>query len=198
MAWSWLVPWRGTACLRCSSMSRQQLKLQQRAPRAFGECGWCLTSSGHDWCAQSSGAVWSRGYLSEWDVLWCSVSALLLPPPFAQLNLSFALACLVSLMCHSCAAQAERIMEAIELYREEMAKLMEHKAICKAAGKEVKDWGMSQSQGVWVYPSSSVVWVERLHMQIKSGQLDIAKICWNLLENKMAVCPGAWLVVCSF
>ncbi|XP_030307169.1 WD repeat-containing protein 3 [Calypte anna] len=32
---------------------------------------------------------------------------------------------------------AERIMEAIELYREEMAKLTEHKAICKAAGKEV-------------------------------------------------------------
>ncbi|MXQ79528.1 hypothetical protein E5288_WYG006884 [Bos mutus] len=32
---------------------------------------------------------------------------------------------------------AERIMEAIELYREETAKLREHKAICKAAGKEV-------------------------------------------------------------
>ncbi|NXA41974.1 WDR3 protein, partial [Eudromia elegans] len=32
---------------------------------------------------------------------------------------------------------AERIMEAIELYREEMAKLKEHKSICKAAGKEV-------------------------------------------------------------
>ncbi|NXS80009.1 WDR3 protein, partial [Erpornis zantholeuca] len=32
---------------------------------------------------------------------------------------------------------AERIMEAIELYREEMAKLKEHNAICKAAGKEV-------------------------------------------------------------
>ncbi|KAF6076330.1 WD repeat domain 3 [Phyllostomus discolor] len=32
---------------------------------------------------------------------------------------------------------AERIMEAIELYREETAKMQEHKAICKAAGKEV-------------------------------------------------------------
>ncbi|NXP45121.1 WDR3 protein, partial [Heliornis fulica] len=32
---------------------------------------------------------------------------------------------------------AERIMEAIELYREETAKLREHEAICKAAGKEV-------------------------------------------------------------
>ncbi|KAJ7317722.1 hypothetical protein JRQ81_003884 [Phrynocephalus forsythii] len=32
---------------------------------------------------------------------------------------------------------AERLMEAIELYREETAKLEEHKAICKAAGKEV-------------------------------------------------------------
>ncbi|XP_077679350.1 WD repeat-containing protein 3 isoform X2 [Eretmochelys imbricata] len=32
---------------------------------------------------------------------------------------------------------AERIMEAIELYREETAKLKEHQAICKAAGKEV-------------------------------------------------------------
>ncbi|XP_061493848.1 WD repeat-containing protein 3 isoform X2 [Rhineura floridana] len=32
---------------------------------------------------------------------------------------------------------AERIMEAIELYREETAKQEEHKAICRAAGKEV-------------------------------------------------------------
>uniref|UniRef100_A0A8C9QI83 WD repeat-containing protein 3 n=1 Tax=Spermophilus dauricus TaxID=99837 RepID=A0A8C9QI83_SPEDA len=32
---------------------------------------------------------------------------------------------------------AERIMEAIELYREETAKMKEHQAICKAAGKEV-------------------------------------------------------------
>uniref|UniRef100_A0A8C5KK62 WD repeat-containing protein 3 n=1 Tax=Jaculus jaculus TaxID=51337 RepID=A0A8C5KK62_JACJA len=32
---------------------------------------------------------------------------------------------------------AERIMEAIELYREETVKMKEHKAICKAAGKEV-------------------------------------------------------------
>ncbi|NWU96663.1 WDR3 protein, partial [Upupa epops] len=32
---------------------------------------------------------------------------------------------------------AEQIMEAIELYREETAKLKEHEAICKAAGKEV-------------------------------------------------------------
>lgn len=66
-------------------------------------------------------------------------AAPLLPPPFVQLDLSIALACLVSLMGRSCAAQAERIMEAIELYREETAKLKEHEAICKAAGKEVKD-----------------------------------------------------------
>ncbi|XP_031230832.1 WD repeat-containing protein 3 isoform X2 [Mastomys coucha] len=32
---------------------------------------------------------------------------------------------------------AERIMEAIELHREETAKMKEHRAICKAAGKEV-------------------------------------------------------------
>ncbi|XP_066124256.1 WD repeat-containing protein 3 isoform X2 [Saccopteryx bilineata] len=32
---------------------------------------------------------------------------------------------------------AERIMEAVELYREETARMKEHKAICKAAGKEV-------------------------------------------------------------
>ncbi|XP_057576683.1 WD repeat-containing protein 3 isoform X1 [Hippopotamus amphibius kiboko] len=32
---------------------------------------------------------------------------------------------------------AERIMEAVELYRGETAKMREHKAICKAAGKEV-------------------------------------------------------------
>lgn len=29
-------------------------------------------------------------------------------------------------------------MEAVELYREETAKMKEHKAICKAAGKEVR------------------------------------------------------------
>lgn len=29
-------------------------------------------------------------------------------------------------------------MEAVELYREETAKRKEHKAICKAAGKEVR------------------------------------------------------------
>lgn len=74
------------------------------------------------------------------DAMWCSVSAPLLPPPFVQL--SFVLPCLVSLMCCPCAAQAERIMEAIELYREETAKLKEHNAICKAAGKEVKDRGI--------------------------------------------------------
>lgn len=33
--------------------------------------------------------------------------------------------------------QAERIMEALELYREESKKLEEHKAACNAAGKEV-------------------------------------------------------------
>lgn len=49
-----------------------------------------------------------------------------------------------------------------------------------------------------VRPSTSVIWVERLSMQIKSGQLDTAKIWWNLLENKIALCPGAWLVACSF
>ncbi|XP_077202007.1 WD repeat-containing protein 3 isoform X1 [Paroedura picta] len=32
---------------------------------------------------------------------------------------------------------AERLMEALELYREETAKMEEHKAICRAAGKEV-------------------------------------------------------------
>ncbi|XP_036894787.1 WD repeat-containing protein 3 [Sturnira hondurensis] len=32
---------------------------------------------------------------------------------------------------------AERIMEAVELYREETAKMQAHRAICKAAGKEV-------------------------------------------------------------
>ena len=31
-------------------------------------------------------------------------------------------------------------MEAIELYREETAKMREHKAICKAAGKEVRQF----------------------------------------------------------
>lgn len=78
-----------------------------------------------------SGAEVVRG-----DAMRCSVSPSLFPTEFVQL--SFVLACLVSLMCCSCAAQAERIMEAIELYREEMAKLREHNAICKAAGKEVK------------------------------------------------------------
>lgn len=91
-----------------------------------------MTSSGHDLCVQANGVEVIKG-----DAMWCSVSAPLLPPLFV--HLSFVLACLVSLMCCSCAAQAERIMEAIELYREESAKLKEHNAICKAAGKEVKD-----------------------------------------------------------
>uniref|UniRef100_A0A8C0QM05 WD repeat-containing protein 3 n=1 Tax=Chelonoidis abingdonii TaxID=106734 RepID=A0A8C0QM05_CHEAB len=42
---------------------------------------------------------------------------------------------------------AERIMEAIELYREETAKLKEHQAICKAAGKEVKRPGHNIPSG---------------------------------------------------
>lgn len=45
-----------------------------------------------------------------------------------------------------CAVQAERIMEAIELHREETAKLKEHQAICKAAGKEVKRPGHVYTQ----------------------------------------------------
>ncbi|XP_075438332.1 WD repeat-containing protein 3, partial [Ascaphus truei] len=32
---------------------------------------------------------------------------------------------------------AERIMEAVELHREESAKLEEHRSLCKAAGKEL-------------------------------------------------------------
>jgi len=103
------------------------------------------------------------------------MSSLLCPPPFDRLDFSSALACLVSLMCHSCAAQAERVMEAIELYREEMTKLTEHKAICKAAGKEVKDQGMYQSM-VCGYILTARLGGMR-STQIKSGQLDIAKIC---------------------
>ena len=34
-------------------------------------------------------------------------------------------------------------MEAVELYREETAKMREHKAICKAAGKEVRHSSLS-------------------------------------------------------
>lgn len=109
-------------------------------------------------------------------------------PPAPSWTLSFPLTCLVSLTCCSCAAQAEQIMEAIELYREETAKLKEHKAICKAAGKEVKDWGMCQSQGGWVciLPAQ----VESLSMHIKSWQVEIAETCRSFLENKMALHAG--------
>lgn len=46
---------------------------------------------------------------------------------------SFCCAANVPFLC----LKAERIMEAIELYREETAKLEQHKVICRAAGKEV-------------------------------------------------------------
>lgn len=36
-----------------------------------------------------------------------------------------------------CVLQAERIMEAIELYREESKRLEEHREACEAAGKKV-------------------------------------------------------------
>lgn len=78
--------------------------------------------------------VWSRDYQGKCHMVLC-VST------FASNSVcpdELCLACLVSLMCCSCAAQAERIMEAIELYREETAKQKEHNAICKAAGKEVR------------------------------------------------------------
>lgn len=110
--------------------SKQQLKLHHRARRAPGECGWCVTSSGHDLCVQVNGAVWSRGYQGKCHVVLCVITS-------ASNSVCPGLSGV--LMCYSCAAQAERIMEAIELYREEMAKQKEHNAICKAAGKEVKD-----------------------------------------------------------
>uniref|UniRef100_A0A672Q5Q2 WD repeat-containing protein 3-like n=1 Tax=Sinocyclocheilus grahami TaxID=75366 RepID=A0A672Q5Q2_SINGR len=44
---------------------------------------------------------------------------------------------------------AEQIMEAIELYREESEKLEEHRAACKAAGKE--DWSLKSSQNMDLY-----------------------------------------------
>lgn len=43
--------------------------------------------------------------------------------------------------------QAERIMEALELYREESKKLEAHKAACEVAGKEV--WKIIHSNRAW-------------------------------------------------
>lgn len=96
--------------------SKHQLSCKQRAPRAV------------------------RGVAGVWHLqdMTC-VFRVVVQPGVEVVREDAMLACLVSLMCSSCAAQAERIMEAIELYREEMAKLKEHNAICKAAGKEVKD-----------------------------------------------------------
>ena len=36
-----------------------------------------------------------------------------------------------------CMGQAERLMEALEIYKEETAKLLQHQAQCKAARKQV-------------------------------------------------------------
>uniref|UniRef100_A0A8C6XR46 WD repeat-containing protein 3 n=1 Tax=Naja naja TaxID=35670 RepID=A0A8C6XR46_NAJNA len=59
---------------------------------------------------------------------------------------------------------AERIMEAIELYREETMKLEEHKAICKAAGKEVR-----KQQVVFSSPSAYVLDILK---KVKSSELE--------------------------
>lgn len=44
--------------------------------------------------------------------------------------------------------QAERIMEALELYREETRKLEEHKYMCQSAEKEVET-RLSLQRSVW-------------------------------------------------
>uniref|UniRef100_A0A8C5TUV4 WD repeat-containing protein 3 n=1 Tax=Malurus cyaneus samueli TaxID=2593467 RepID=A0A8C5TUV4_9PASS len=61
---------------------------------------------------------------------------------------------------------AERIMEALELYREETAKLKEHNAICKAAGKEVKD------HNVTMYNPKPSAYVLEVFKKVKSSELE--------------------------
>uniref|UniRef100_A0A8B9SJ04 WD repeat-containing protein 3 n=1 Tax=Anas platyrhynchos TaxID=8839 RepID=A0A8B9SJ04_ANAPL len=76
---------------------------------------------------------------------------------------------------------AERIMEAIELYREEMVKLKEHKAICKAAGKEVP------------YPVNPIL---RAYGNITvSGALLFPYLCFLLseLEESLLVLPFSYV-----
>lgn len=65
---------------------------------------------------------------------------------------------------------AERIMEAIELYREETAKMKEHKAICKAAGKEVP---LPINPVLMAYGSiSPSAYVLQIFKGIKSSELE--------------------------
>nr|XP_054322940.1 WD repeat-containing protein 3 isoform X1 [Pongo pygmaeus] len=65
---------------------------------------------------------------------------------------------------------AERIMEAIELYREETAKMKEHKAICKAAGKEVP---LPSNPILMAYGSiSPSAYVLEIFKGIKSSELE--------------------------
>ncbi|XP_073166493.1 WD repeat-containing protein 3 isoform X5 [Lepidochelys kempii] len=65
---------------------------------------------------------------------------------------------------------AERIMEAIELYREETAKLKEHQAICKAAGKEVP---LPVNPILQAYGNiSPSVYVLEVFKKVKSSELE--------------------------
>uniref|UniRef100_A0A8C3KVH1 WD repeat domain 3 n=1 Tax=Chrysolophus pictus TaxID=9089 RepID=A0A8C3KVH1_CHRPC len=73
----------------------------------------------------------------------------------------------------------ERIMEAIELYREEMAKLKEHKAICKAAGKEVP------------FPANPIL---RAYGNITvSGKFGIPLLLLSELEESLLVLPFSYV-----
>uniref|UniRef100_A0A8C3JPJ7 WD repeat-containing protein 3 n=1 Tax=Calidris pygmaea TaxID=425635 RepID=A0A8C3JPJ7_9CHAR len=81
---------------------------------------------------------------------------------------------------------AERIMEAIELYREEMAKLKEHKAICKAAGKEPSAYVASLLNGeleesLLVLPFSYVPDLLRLFNEYIHLGSEVELLCRALL-----------------
>ncbi|KAM8784472.1 LOW QUALITY PROTEIN: WD repeat-containing protein 3-like [Rhynchonycteris naso] len=65
---------------------------------------------------------------------------------------------------------AERIMEAVELYLEETAKMKEHKAICKAAGKEVP---LPTNPILMAYGNiSPLAYVLKIFKGIKSSELE--------------------------
>ncbi|KAJ6658330.1 hypothetical protein lerEdw1_020602 [Lerista edwardsae] len=85
---------------------------------------------------------------------------------------------------------AERIMEAIELYREETAKLKEHTAICRAAGKEPSAYVLDVlkkvrsselEESLLVLPFSYVPDLLKLFNQYLQQGSDVELLCRALL-----------------
>lgn len=164
------MPQRGTACW--GWWSKQQLKLQQRAPKAVGGCGWYVTSSGHDLCAQGSGAVWSRGYQGRCHVMLCvSTSASTCPDEPCPV-----LSGVTDVLFLCCTGREDHGSYRAVQRRDGKTKGTQcHMQSCRKRGKRLRNVTIPRC----ILPAQ----VERLSMQIKLGKLETAVVCSILLEN---------------